>query len=137
MLLSRLKTLINDERGVSEWIGVVVTLSLITLTILLVVNLRTEWIRKDLFNEVVLSVKNEFELSGGLTSDIEDLIIDRLNSAEINYKSVNIEGSPISNYGATISYKVRIVVSMKLGDENHDKEYIKKVYGTSHHIPSG
>lgn len=125
----------KDEKGVSGWVTLVFTLSLFLFVFGITTDFRNEWEKKGLFNETVLSVKNNFEMAGGLTSDVEDEIINRLSNAGIETSGVTVEGSPVSNYGEKIYYLVTLNTTIKIGSEESGKTYKKKVVGTSAYVP--
>lgn len=125
----------QEERGMDGWIALVLILSIILFVMGLNFDFRHEWNKKDLFSETVQSVQRDFELAGGMTAEIENEIIQRLDRAGINTSSIMIEGSPVSNYGEKIYYLVTLDTMMKVGSEEHAKTYKKKVVGTSAYVP--
>lgn len=135
-MLNKLRHILREENGFDGWIALIMALSFITFTMGLTFDFRHEWNKKDLFNETILSVKYDFQEEGGVTSYIEDEIINRLQDAGIETTNVTIEGSPQSNYGSKIYYMVTIDTTMKVGSENIAKTYKKKVVGTSAFVPT-
>lgn len=125
----------KKEGGADGWIALIFSLSFIVLIFGLTFDFRHEWNKRNEFNQVVVSVKDDFQNEGGLTTWVENEIINRLNDAGINTSNIRIDGTPQSNYGSKIYYIVEIDTKVKVGSDSFDRTYKKKVVGTSAWVP--
>jgi hypothetical protein len=132
-----LKRFFRDQRGIEGWIALILGLSILLLVVDMSFDFRNELNKKNLYNEIILSCKELFQEEGGLTPIVESELLYRLESAGFSVENIEIVGSPRNNYGAKITYTVTLNSVMKVGNESVEKEYHKKVVGTSAYIPEG